>query len=245
MANKRTKKTIKSHWFVRGSLCIPQSKSIEKQAVAEATSRRQHKENASSWRPLTKLILTHCKTWKKGEITSEIDNKGMLCRIGIASSNVRLEWDNSSLFSPKSQNPRPDSYIFGPTFQIPVKSAMSLRARREEERQRKLNDELDEEEKRYNAQKERIYAPVVWRRLGSGIRIQDLKSNYYDRVLQIIQVGSSTWENALSPALPFRNAISKRRCWAATATSLETPTRSSLSSTTYCLTWRTGARLLD
>ncbi|KAJ3653383.1 hypothetical protein Zmor_012637 [Zophobas morio] len=64
---------------------------------------------------------------------------------------------------------------------------MSLRARREEERQRKLNDELDEEEKRYNAQKERIYAPVVWRRLGSGIRIQDLKSNYYDRVLQIIQ----------------------------------------------------------
>ncbi|CAH1368384.1 hypothetical protein MTP99_009767 [Tenebrio molitor] len=64
---------------------------------------------------------------------------------------------------------------------------MSRRARLEEEKLRQLNEELEEEENRIKAQKERIYAPVVWKRLGSGIRIQDLKPVYYDQVLQIIE----------------------------------------------------------
>lgn len=81
---------------------------------------------------------------------------------------------------------------------------MSRRARLEEEKLRQLNEELEEEENRIKAQKERIYAPVVWKRLGSGIRIQDLKPVYYDQVLQIIEVGSCTWENALSPVLSFQ-----------------------------------------
>jgi hypothetical protein len=71
-------------------------------------------------------------------------------------------------------------------------SVMSRRARLEEEKLRQLNEELEEEENRIKAQKERIYAPVVWKRLGSGIRIQDLKPVYYDQVLQIIEVGSCT-----------------------------------------------------
>jgi hypothetical protein len=66
-------------------------------------------------------------------------------------------------------------------------SVMSRRARLEEEKLRQLNEELEEEENRIKAQKERIYAPVVWKRLGSGIRIQDLKPVYYDQVLQIIE----------------------------------------------------------
>ncbi|XP_001812133.1 uncharacterized protein LOC100141857 isoform X1 [Tribolium castaneum] len=64
---------------------------------------------------------------------------------------------------------------------------MSRRARLEEEKQRHLNSELEEEENRLKAQRERIYAPIIWKRLGSGIRIQDLKPVYYDQVLRIIQ----------------------------------------------------------
>lgn len=69
---------------------------------------------------------------------------------------------------------------------------MSRRARLEEEKLRQLNDELQEEENRIKAQKERIYAPIVWKRLGSGIRIQDLKPDYFDQVLHIIEVSAST-----------------------------------------------------
>ncbi|RZC41392.1 hypothetical protein BDFB_014961, partial [Asbolus verrucosus] len=64
---------------------------------------------------------------------------------------------------------------------------MSRRARLEEEKLKHLNEELEEEENRIKAQKERIYAPIIWQRLGSGIRIQDLKPAHYDQVLDIIQ----------------------------------------------------------
>ncbi|XP_060518415.1 uncharacterized protein LOC132697139 [Cylas formicarius] len=63
---------------------------------------------------------------------------------------------------------------------------MSRRMRLEEERLQLLKEELQEEEDKIKLMQEKIFAPLVWRRLGSGIKIQDLKSNYYEDAVAII-----------------------------------------------------------
>ncbi|KAJ8984082.1 hypothetical protein NQ317_006581 [Molorchus minor] len=63
---------------------------------------------------------------------------------------------------------------------------MSRRLREEEERARQALLEQDEVDK-LQVLHEQIFGPLVWRRLPSGIRIQDLKSDHYDEVLDIIE----------------------------------------------------------
>lgn len=67
---------------------------------------------------------------------------------------------------------------------------MSRRARLEEEKLKQLNDELKGEEDKIKLQKERIYAPIIWKRLTSGIRIEDLKQKYFEQALKIVEVRS-------------------------------------------------------
>lgn len=64
---------------------------------------------------------------------------------------------------------------------------MSRRLRLEEEKAKIKHDEDDEEDK-LNLQRQRIYAPLIWKRLGSGIKIQDLKDCYYEETLNMIKV---------------------------------------------------------
>ncbi|XP_057665419.1 uncharacterized protein LOC130899479 isoform X2 [Diorhabda carinulata] len=63
---------------------------------------------------------------------------------------------------------------------------MSRKFRLEEERAKHLQDEIQEEEDKLKAQKERIFGPIVWKRLPSGIKIMDLQSVNYIQAVNII-----------------------------------------------------------
>lgn len=55
-------------------------------------------------------------------------------------------------------------------------------------KEKQYNVDLEEEEGKLKLQQERIHGPIVWRRLTSGFRIQDLKPKYYEEVLDMIEV---------------------------------------------------------
>ncbi|KAJ8950493.1 hypothetical protein NQ318_015237 [Aromia moschata] len=63
---------------------------------------------------------------------------------------------------------------------------MSKRLRLEEEKAKQLLLEQDEVDK-LQILHEKIFGPLVWRRLQSGMRIQDLNSEYYEEVLDLIE----------------------------------------------------------
>lgn len=63
---------------------------------------------------------------------------------------------------------------------------MSRRYRLEQERAQQLTQELQEEEDKIKLQKDKIFGPIIWRRISEGIRIQDLQSDYYEETLDII-----------------------------------------------------------
>ncbi|XP_074032419.1 arylalkylamine N-acetyltransferase-like 2 [Leptinotarsa decemlineata] len=63
---------------------------------------------------------------------------------------------------------------------------MSRRYRLEEERAKQATNDLQDEIDKMKLQKERIFGPLIWRRLTSGFRIQDLKPQYYEQVLDMI-----------------------------------------------------------
>lgn len=65
---------------------------------------------------------------------------------------------------------------------------MSKRLRVEADRAKQLATDVQDEEDKIKLLKERIFAAIVWRRLTSGIKIQDLKANYFDDVLKIVEV---------------------------------------------------------
>lgn len=65
---------------------------------------------------------------------------------------------------------------------------MSRRFRLEFEKGKQVEQELEQEEDKLKLQRERIYAPVIWQRLATGFRIEDLKENRYDEVLEMFKV---------------------------------------------------------
>lgn len=65
---------------------------------------------------------------------------------------------------------------------------MSRRFRLEEEKAKNIKQDVEEEEDKLKLQRERIFAPVVWQRLASGFRIEDLKENRHEEVLEMIKV---------------------------------------------------------
>lgn len=65
---------------------------------------------------------------------------------------------------------------------------MSRRYRIEEQKSKQVEQEVEQEEDKIKLQKERIYAPVVWQRLATGFRIEDLKEDRHDEVLQMFRV---------------------------------------------------------
>lgn len=64
---------------------------------------------------------------------------------------------------------------------------MSKRYRLELERTQNLKQEVEEEEDKLKLQRQRIFAPVIWQRLASGYRIEDLKENKHEEVLDMIK----------------------------------------------------------
>lgn len=77
---------------------------------------------------------------------------------------------------------------------------MSRRYRLEQEKAQQLTHDLQEEEDKIKLQKERIFGPIIWRRISEGIRIQDLKSIHYQHVLNMIL------ENYPREAVLFKNS---------------------------------------
>lgn len=65
---------------------------------------------------------------------------------------------------------------------------MSKRYRLELERAKNLKQEVEEEEDKLKSERIRIYAPVLWQRLASGFRIEDLKEDRHEEVLDMIKV---------------------------------------------------------
>lgn len=65
---------------------------------------------------------------------------------------------------------------------------MSKRYRLELERAKNVNKEFEEEEDKLKLQKIRIFSPVIWQRLASGFRIEDLKENRHEEVLDMVKV---------------------------------------------------------
>ncbi|KAF7269614.1 uncharacterized protein LOC143202490 [Rhynchophorus ferrugineus] len=63
---------------------------------------------------------------------------------------------------------------------------MSRRLRIEEEKAKQLKDELQEEEDKIKLQQERIFGPLVWRRLQNGIKIQDLQELYFEKAIDLV-----------------------------------------------------------
>ncbi|CAH1990579.1 unnamed protein product [Acanthoscelides obtectus] len=76
---------------------------------------------------------------------------------------------------------------------------MSRKYRQEEEKAKQLSSELQEEEDKLKLQKERIFGPIVWKRLAYGIRIQDLHAMYFEPLLDIIE------EHYVTENVVFRN----------------------------------------
>lgn len=65
---------------------------------------------------------------------------------------------------------------------------MSRRYRLELDKAKQFEQEVEQEEDKIKLQRERIYAPVIWQRLATGFRIEDLKENRFDEVLDMFQV---------------------------------------------------------
>lgn len=65
---------------------------------------------------------------------------------------------------------------------------MSRRYRLEQERSKIEEHEVEVEEDKIKLQRERIFAPVIWQRFGTGYRIEDLKEARYDETLNMIRV---------------------------------------------------------
>lgn len=63
---------------------------------------------------------------------------------------------------------------------------MSRRLREEENQRLRTTKEDDYDEDMLKLRKERIYAPILWRRLGTGYRIQDLKEKYFEETLELL-----------------------------------------------------------
>lgn len=60
--------------------------------------------------------------------------------------------------------------------------------RLENERVAAIKDEEREEEDKLKLMKERIYAPIVWKRMVIGICIMDIKENQFQNVLDFLAV---------------------------------------------------------
>lgn len=69
---------------------------------------------------------------------------------------------------------------------------MSRRYRLEIEKTKQIEQEVEQEEDKIKLQRERIYAPVIWQRLATGFRIEDLKENRYEEVLDMFKVNAYT-----------------------------------------------------
>lgn len=67
---------------------------------------------------------------------------------------------------------------------------MSRRYRLELEKSKQIEQEFEQEEDKIKLQRERVYAPVIWQRLATGFRIEDLKENRYEEVLNVFKVGA-------------------------------------------------------
>ncbi|XP_030766679.1 uncharacterized protein LOC115890552 [Sitophilus oryzae] len=80
---------------------------------------------------------------------------------------------------------------------------MSRRLRIEEEKLKQLKDELQEEEDKLKLQLERIFGPLVWRRLQNGIKIQDLQEKHFQEAVDLIL------ENYMQEDILFRNTTIK------------------------------------
>lgn len=65
---------------------------------------------------------------------------------------------------------------------------MSKRLRLENERVAAIKDEEREEEDKLKLIKERIYAPITWKRMSIGIRIMDIKEERFQDALNFISV---------------------------------------------------------
>lgn len=70
---------------------------------------------------------------------------------------------------------------------------MSRRYRLELDKGKQVEQELEQEEDKLKLQRERIYAPVIWQRLAIGFRIEDLKENRYDEVLEMFKVNCNVF----------------------------------------------------
>lgn len=67
---------------------------------------------------------------------------------------------------------------------------MSRRYRLELEKTKQIEQEVEQEEDKIKLQRERVYAPVIWQRLATGYRIEDLKENRYEEVLDMFKVNA-------------------------------------------------------
>lgn len=65
---------------------------------------------------------------------------------------------------------------------------MSRRYRLELEKAKQIEQDDEEEEDKLKLQREKIYAPVVWQRLAIGFRIEDLKKDRHEEVLEMFRV---------------------------------------------------------
>lgn len=72
---------------------------------------------------------------------------------------------------------------------------MSKRLRREFQAERELilHSHEAEEEDDYQRRLNRIFAPTVWSRLNKGFRIQDLRENYFNDVIQMFKVQTTLY----------------------------------------------------
>lgn len=64
---------------------------------------------------------------------------------------------------------------------------MSRRLRSENEAAQKVKIEAEEEDDKLKQIKEKIFAPIVWGRVGTCFRVQDLKENYFEAALALLK----------------------------------------------------------
>ncbi|GJQ83840.1 hypothetical protein Trydic_g5698 [Trypoxylus dichotomus] len=87
---------------------------------------------------------------------------------------------------------------------------MSKRLRLENERVAAIKDEEREEEDKLKLMKERIYAPIIWKRMPGGICIMDIKEGDFPEVSDFLMRYHVTEDVLCKNTELYRDSISKR-----------------------------------
>lgn len=130
-------------------------------------------------------------------------------------------------------------YIFFELFQI-----MSRKFRNEQLKLRQLNAEVQEELDRVKLQREKIFAPIIWRDIPDlNLQIQDLKVPMFEESIKLIEV----WVHIFSSFMYFwfyRNIFLMKTYFVETLIWARIQTQWSLFLMLFDSIWSTDSRLL-